>query len=121
MDEKYIKEYETERQAIQGLINKYPNLFLDARADFHVGIGWIDILDRLFAKIYKYAGEEMYVLQIKEKFGGLRVYLSGSEPEVEEAIREAEDEAYKTCEYCGKPGKPGGVGWIKTMCDECRG
>jgi hypothetical protein len=41
------------------------------------------------------------------------------EEKISDRIDEAEAESYRTCEKCGKPGKPRGGGWIATLCDEC--
>lgn len=59
--------------------------------------------------------------QAKEKFGGLRFYMGGAtDSMIEEFIRQAEEQAEKTCEECGKPGKIAGTGWISTKCYDCR-
>jgi hypothetical protein len=67
--------------------------------------------------------ESLKIVQIKEKFGGLRIYYTGWwNPAVEQAIKEAEEQAYKTCEVCGgKPATQTSGGWIKTKCDRCAG
>lgn len=61
------------------------------------------------------------ILQIKEKFGGLRFYV-GEVPanlyfRVNNAISLAEAASFATCEECGEPGKRRGGGWIRTLCD----
>lgn len=59
--------------------------------------------------------------QVKEKFGGLRFYMSnGSTKEMEACIDLAEALAGETCEVCGKPGTETDSGWIKIKCDECK-
>jgi hypothetical protein len=58
--------------------------------------------------------------QIKEKFGGLRVYYSGGDDFIRGLVRMAETMSYKTCEVCGNKGKPNKGGWISTLCDSCR-
>lgn len=58
--------------------------------------------------------------QIKEKFGGLRIYQSGGDDYVDGLISMAEEMSYKTCERCGCPGSPNKQGWIMTLCDSCR-
>jgi hypothetical protein len=68
---------------------------------------------------------EVEVLQVKEKFGGLRFYaaIHGCTEEQEKAIREvirkAEGESFKVCEVCGKAGREINNGWIKVRCEEC--
>jgi hypothetical protein len=58
--------------------------------------------------------------QIKEKFGGLRIYFSGGDDYVEGIISMAEEYSYKVCEVCGNSGKPNKGGWITTLCNNCR-
>lgn len=58
--------------------------------------------------------------QIKEKYGGLRIYFSGGDDYVDGLISMAEEMSYKICERCGCPGSPNKQGWIMTLCDKCR-
>jgi NADH pyrophosphatase NudC (nudix superfamily) len=58
--------------------------------------------------------------QVKEKFGGLRIYFSGGDDYVFGAVGMAEEYSYKICEVCGNAGKPNKEGWISTLCDNCR-
>lgn len=67
------------------------------------------------------------VHQIKEKFGGLRYYFQPSDgvaKSVRDAmaavVRAAETESDRTCERCGRSGRPRvHQGWHKTLCDVC--
>ena len=96
---------------------------------YDVGSGWGDILCSAFkqiAEVYENAGadfSEFSVSQIKEKFGALRIYTGALDvavaDQVYKIIDEAETESCRTCEWCGKPGKARGGGWIKTLCDDC--
>jgi hypothetical protein len=83
-----------------------------------VGAGWLPILEELHPKLL--AADPGYrVAQVKEKFGGLRVYLSTAEPAAAHAaINAAEERALRTCEECGAPGRLREGGWVKTLCDE---
>lgn len=56
--------------------------------------------------------------QIKEKFGGLRVYTNYSSDYIYGVIRMADAMSYKICETCGKPGKRRGNSWMYISCDE---
>jgi hypothetical protein len=82
-----------------------------------VGKGWSDLLKRLVEDLFK-LGWDGSVLQVKEKFGGLRFYPGSVSDECHDRIMEAESESYKICEECGAPGVMRGGGWIKTLCDE---
>jgi hypothetical protein len=73
---------------------------------FACGDGWFDLIWKLCEDIEKLdPSPEFEVLQVKEKFGGLRFYPMGvAKEETWNRINEAENESYKICEVCGKPG-----------------
>ncbi len=80
-------------------------------------IGWRTIVvDALNA--VEVVVPEFDIHQIKEKFGGLRMYLSCDEHvAVREIVRRAEAAAYETCETCGAPAiMDENQHWIKTLC-----
>jgi hypothetical protein len=58
--------------------------------------------------------------QVKEKYGGLRIYFSGGDDYVDGLVSMAEEYSYKVCEICGNAGKPNKGGWITTLCESCR-
>lgn len=58
--------------------------------------------------------------QVKEKYGGLRIYFTGGDDYVEGVISMAEEYSYKICEVCGNAGTPNKGGWITTLCESCR-
>ena len=62
--------------------------------------------------------EQVIAVQVKEKFGGLRFYYRGGDDFIDGVVRMAESMSYRTCEVCGKPGKPTSGGWIRTVCEE---
>src|SRR5208283_3534018 len=87
--------------------------------------GWFDIiwrlcedLEPLVAEVEKETGRKFEVLQVKEKFGGLRFYVNHANDAIRERIGIAAKESFRTCEVCGQPGKLREVGLIKTLCDE---
>ncbi len=86
------------------------------------GPGWRKLWEPLAATIIVDGGE---ILQIKEKFGGLRFYYAVPENwtvEQSEAFHiradEAEGASIVTCEVCGETGKTRGGSWIRTLCDK---
>lgn len=118
----------TEEQIVQ----KYPSYFKGYKTQdshvplmwgFEISSGWLEIIDSLCEKIQSLnACNDFTIVQIKEKFGGLRVYCHYSNAEIESAIVDAEKEAMKTCEMCGTKENitTQGKRWIKTLCDVCR-
>lgn len=59
-------------------------------------------------------------VQVKEKFGTLRFYMTFKTPGMAALIRKAEDKSAVTCEVCGKPGEGRSQrSWIMTLCEEC--
>lgn len=58
--------------------------------------------------------------QIKEKFGGIRIYYTGGDDYVRGVVSLADEMSYKICEVCGNSGKPNKGGWIVTLCENCR-
>lgn len=87
------------------------------------GKGWnkliIPILD--YIDLYNSGHDDkIEIFQIKEKFGGLRIYTSFSTPELDQLIDDAEEQSFKTCEYCGSTENVSQTtGWIKTLCRKC--
>lgn len=85
----------------------------------HVGKGWHGLVTRLVEDLFA-LGWDGTLLQIKEKFGGLRFYIGASSDAINERIIEAEHESYRTCEGCGAPGTASNTGWITVQCEGCR-
>jgi len=88
------------------------------------GDGWYDLLSKLCTKIDKELKKEKIddfsVNQIKDKFGGLRFYVSQANENIHDLIQEAENKSYKICEMCGKKGNRKTIdGWIYTLCKPC--
>jgi len=86
------------------------------------GEGWRPIIQEALEKINE-MNPNTEILQIKEKFGGLRLYvghIDGSDSmEIEKIVRHAEKECGLTCEYCGCTGRWRKLNWQKTLCDLC--
>jgi hypothetical protein len=131
------------------LFEKYPDLFSNKDKDImsscmgwgiECGNGWFDIISPLCFMIknhennivwqteYKQKTQPDYQSdyfpvkfdQVKEKYGGLRLYFSGGDEYVEGLVSMAEAMSYKICEVCGDRGSPNENGWISTLCEGCR-
>jgi hypothetical protein len=85
-----------------------------------VGDGWLDIVWDCHQAI-KALNPDYKILQIKEKFGGLRYYCEGDViGDTGAIIDEAEARAAVTCEHCGADGKMSEINnWLSTLCRDC--
>jgi len=121
------------------LLEKYPRLYREAWVEpanpasrfagngFEIGDGWFSLVDRLSARLAK--DTAIHVVQVKEKYGRLKVYWEGEEnappdprldAEIEAAIGEAADESEQTCEVCGEPGTiEERHRWMSVRCGPC--
>ena len=122
------------------LVTEYPKLFKQYRSDikdlysnwvFECEPGWYDIIDNLCKKIAKVT-DKVEFIQIKEKFGSLRIYVDLDNAMSEEQastvyslIKEAEELSTKTCELCGKVEDHNIIrndfAWYMARCDDCWG
>lgn len=136
----------SEESLIQGLTKKYYSLFTDDQGNstmiwpfIECGDGWYVLLDQLCKKLYKCKG--VIFFQVKEKFGGLRIYWSydieaetflykwaefvsirvlgkpAFYDKIEQLVDKVEEESRTICEVCGEPGKvvSSEFGWMKTL------
>lgn len=131
------------------LFEKYPDLFSNKDKDImsscmgwgcDCGNGWYGIISSVCWMIkqhennikwqtkYKQKTDPDYQSdyfpvkfdQVKEKYGGLRMYFSGGDEYVEGLVSMGEAMSYKICEVCGNKGEPNKGGWISTLCGGCR-
>lgn len=86
--------------------------------------GWAPLIYGLFIKMKEKNPDwnPKDIVQVKQKFGGLRVYLDRSMTEEEALLLQtAEFEALHTCEICGGDGTQGSLNgyWIMVVCQPC--
>lgn len=123
---------ELERQ----LVEKYPELFRDKDSPPTESLmcfgcecddGWYNIIESACGIIAHHIRNHPDVaeiadfrwVQIKEKFGTLRLYyIGGADEYILGVIDMAEDLSGDVCEICGNAGKLCGTGWFKTLCAE---
>lgn len=90
------------------------------RSYCNMGQGWSKIIDQLLYDLDQPKMEwDCTILQVKEKWGGLRFYIGAGSDEVHKRVHQAEADSYKTCYQCGAEGKPRQTGWVSTLCDNC--
>jgi hypothetical protein len=89
--------------------------------------GWYPLIYQLCKDIQTHLDknpqlkETFAVHQVKEKFGGLRFYVSEYDDTISKLINIAESESEKTCEICGKPGIIVTINGrlLKCVCPDC--
>lgn len=117
----------------EDLIARYPAMFEEPgpRSGYpEVGDGWRDLVEtaveRIAEALRRRPGSSLVVGQIKEKFGTVRIYTSGTymtdEPTRESvslAIDLAAARSACTCEVCGREGRLyNRGGWLATACGD---
>lgn len=87
------------------------------------GDGWFKLIYQLCKDIKKVIDNtpkdppSVTFIQIKEKFGTLRLYYAGGNDVIEKLIEEAEEKSAHICEVCGRRGSLSvSGGWYKTLC-----
>ena len=121
------KDYDT---SVQELYKSYP-IVMRVRPYVSVDVGWHSIIEDLCFGLEKLCRLEAhhndnlpYINDMKEKYGSLSISVYGVllNDELGEKmwklIDECEELSSRTCEECGRPGKPTQSGWIKTYCEE---
>ena len=84
----------------------------------HISSGWVPLVNTLIDDLFK-LGWNGRLIQIKEKFGGLRFYIGGGTEEIHRRIGKAENESFTICEKCGQPGSlRTDRSWMRSLCDE---
>jgi hypothetical protein len=96
--------------------------------EFECGLGWDEILDKLFVimdedwkKMDCPDTAKFSAIQVKQKFGTLRIYLTGEVTErVHGMVAMAESMSAITCENCGSSGaRLKGQMRMQTLCQSC--
>jgi hypothetical protein len=125
------------RELEQKLVERWPSWFkvngdpCETRMGdgFYHGDGWFDIvwrlcedLEPLVAEAEKATGRPFEVLQVKQKFGEPRFYVSHRRTDaIQQRIEAAQLESLRTCEVCGQPGSRREGDWSPVVCDEHAG
>jgi len=118
------------------LIRKYPEFFeylkdhkgpiMPIQFGFECDDGWYWLISALMETIHSYCkqNKKQYpnIVQVKEKFGGLRFYYHGGDKLIDGMVWLAEHLSYKICETCGTTENViiDTEGWIYTKCSNCR-
>jgi len=84
---------------------------------YSVGPGWAVLIDQAF-KAIEDADPPVKIFQIKEKWGGLRIYTNIINDKVDKKLLDIMKRSYYICEDCGNPGMLRKGERLKTLCDK---
>jgi len=112
------------------ILRDFPSVFESQspiiREGFGCEDGWFQLIYSLCREINQIVEnapdyhDNFQVLQVKEKFGGLRFYYAGSDERIKQLIDDAERISYFRCEKCGKGGSlTVRHGFYQTLCKKC--
>lgn len=82
-----------------------------------VGKGWAPLIHELFDRLPQIS-PTIKIIQVKEKWGGLRIYTDVYLERLEKLIQDLETRSFSMCERCGNLGVLRQGGWYMTLCDE---
>jgi hypothetical protein len=94
-----------------------PNIY------FEIKDGWYELIKNLLHVLNHHVARtpldgKFRVFTIKEKFGGLRVYVDNGDDFIYGAIAMAECLSNNICDVCGAPGhNQAKNGWLRTRCN----
>ena len=106
------------------LRERYPKLFSSEHLlEIACYPGWLNLLDGLCHELQQYlvanlGVPQVVVRQVKEKFGGLRFYITGGDEFCRVAVLAAQEASLTVCEVCGQLGVLVGERWVSVRCNE---
>lgn len=96
--------------------------YSEEEAVAQVGKGWESLVREVYAAKTG-MGINVGIIQVKEKYGGLRVYTDYYHEQLEEVISDVGKRSFSVCEECGADGNlwlRRGT-WYVTRCDAHKG
>lgn len=130
-----IGDFTAEQRENYELCMKYPILIPHNDEEFYYEytqldffpIGWKNAFGEQWAKEVQEAINKMpinfqkdaYIMDIKEKWGQLRIFLSVCSEELEEVLQKYEKLSESVCMQCGKSKTRGFGGWFSYLCKDC--
>lgn len=96
----------TSKEFLKVCQSDFPEIFNDLPYGIEVSKYWYTIVYALAQKISLYClvhdMPQPSFIQIKEKFGTLRIYIDSKDENIRKFISEAERVSMRVCEFCGK-------------------
>jgi len=117
---------DTWQRLVSTWLVRYP-LAARERTIFTIDPGWWDLVEvalrslEAIAVTQRAAGESVVVvLEMKEKYGSLRIDTSRVTPAITTIIERAEAQSLQTCSRCARHGHlRNRDAWMVTLCDLC--
>lgn len=82
--------------------------------------GWEEFTRKVLADIDKHQTPDFRIVQIKEKYGHLRIYAQDYTDEIDDIIDRADYDSSRVCAHCGATAEyTRTVGWILPLCRSC--
>lgn len=106
------------QEAYMGSITYRDQTVTRENAINQVGSGWTGLVNEVYDILGAHPVPAPIVLQVKEKFGGLRIYTYPYNEEVDTLIEEISRRSFTICEKCGQAGELRSGNWYKTLCEE---
>jgi ribosomal protein L37AE/L43A len=119
------------QELTQRLYDTYPDLFVGKNETVMTNLmpfglecddGWYGIIDKACAHLLRLAeleGAHPKFMQIKSKFGGLRMYMAGATELQYIIVKYTETESHHICEACGEGGHMrSSKYWVSVLCDK---
>ncbi len=108
------------------LLSPYKHMIAPRNAGISCPEGWRNQFLELLSNIDRHQKDNtvdspIQLFQVKEKFGGIRIYYNGGDNTIHDMVNAATRKIDSTCEVCGNPGKLRGGSWLQTLCDEHSG
>jgi hypothetical protein len=99
-------------------LTDYQDNKIISRYFFDVEDGWLQLIKNLIIELIEF-GWDGKILQVKQKYGGLRFYIQNETVVERTIISKYEKESYNICEICGNLGNQVTKnGWIVTLCEK---
>jgi hypothetical protein len=108
---------------LKSLVARFPEQFAGETIGIDIEPGWLDLVEAACADVQAWLdgspGRILNWLQIKEKFGSLRMYrrTQRADAEVAAIIADAEHRSLLTCQLCGAPVERRTTGGLMTLCE----
>lgn len=129
----WIADKKEEIQKNIALTEKYPWVRIDGSSDLFTWLddipdGWrmafgeqfCEDFQRVYETFPDEVKEDFMIVEIKEKWGGLRIYCSHETQELEDVLDKYEKLSYKTCIKCGAPAECMTSEYVLPLCKNCK-